>query len=393
MNFDTKKFESEIPDFFYPILDELLRFGLRPTLVGGVVRDFILNGNLGLDWDIELYHDNLPFEKGAWKNLGKTLSKFGKTSFLPYEIIRLEINSYHLEFSPPRIESFHETLSGHSNFDAEFYFNLPFEKAVERRDFTINSMGIRFISKEEIIFLDPLDGLSHLREKKLHFSGKDFSKDPVRFLRAHRFALKNHFSFSTELKNVMDLMPLEGLTPSYVWSEMQKSSDPINFISILIQERKNDLKLPLDLSFIKKINEIKTFLTDPTKHEFWMIALEWNGLSSENWTSYFSLSVDVSKRLSRWVKISKELQNYGPENFHGDFDIIKNSQNFEKLFDWYFTTKQLIQKNPKIPLLKIIEKYLPSWNLLFRFELPKDVKHIDPPLRAKYQIWNLCQRL
>ena len=67
-------------------------------------------------------------------------------------------------------------------------------------------------------------------------------------------------------------------------------------------------------------------------------------------------------------------------------------QEFDILFDWFFSTKQLLQKYPHLPFLKLIEDFLPDWVILFQIELLKDVKHIDPPLRAKYQVWNLCQR-
>lgn len=393
MNCDLKKFQSQLPDFFAPLLDELLGLGLRPIFVGGVVRDFIQIGKVGFDWDVELRHESLSFEKGFWKDLGKSLSKFGKTTFLSYEVIRLVLGPYHIEFSPPRREIFHENIDGHSNFDAEFIFNLPFEEAVKRRDFTINAMGIYFQSKKEILFLDPLDGLNALEKKELHCCGSDFSKDPVRYLRAHRFRLKNHLSFSPGLKVVLDSMSLNGLTPNYLWSEMQKSLDPIGYLSILIKDHKADLLLPVGEKFLEKTKDLRSLLKDPSKLDCWGIALEWVGLSLEVWSRYFSLSEEYSKRLSRWVRTARDLQKVDPIKFQGDFIVMKDSQEFEQLFDWYFTTKQLLQKNPELPLLNIIELFLPHWKLLFLFELPKDVKHIDPPLRAKYQVWNLCQRL
>jgi tRNA nucleotidyltransferase/poly(A) polymerase len=393
MNFDHKKFESQLPSALRPVLADLLRLGFMPTLVGGIVRDFLLTGKLGYDWDIELFHDVLPFDKRAWKDLGKELSQFGKLSFLPYEIIRLQVDSYQLEFSPPRIEHFRENAKDHSNFDAEFILKLPFEEAVKRRDFTINAMGIRFCSPKDITFLDPLEGLRHLREKILHYAGVDFAKDPVRFLRAHRFANKFKFSFSPELKVLLEDMHLEGITPAYVWSEMKKSADPINFISYLVQEKNNELKVPLDKNFTQKVPDIKKVLGDPRKHETWIISLEWVDISSENWARYFSLGSDSSRKLARWAKSSRDFQKILPENFHGEFEVVRNHENFEKLFDWYFTTKQLLQKNPDLPLLEMIEEYLPEWIHLYRFEPVKDVKHIDPPFRAKYQVWNLCQRL
>lgn len=393
MNFDRKRFESLLPPFFPQLIDELATYGLTATLVGGAVRDFFLTGSTGHDWDIELSHESLSFEKGAWKDLGKSLSRFGKMTFLPYEIIRVDAGEWQLEFSPPRIEHFRENAKDHSNFDAEFNLKLPFEVAVKRRDFTINAMGIRFKSKKDFDFLDPLEGLRHLREKILHYAGPDFVKDPVRFLRAHRFANKLKFAFSPELRAALEKMHLEGITPSYLWSEMQKANDPVNYISYLVQEKNQELKVPLDRTFTSRVPEIKKVLTDPRRHETWIIALEWIGVSSESWAKYFSMSTDTSRRLARWARASRDFENIMPESFHGEFENIRDTENFEKLFDWYFTTKQLLQKNPDLPLMKMIEEYLPDWIHFYRFEPLKDVKHIDPPYRAKYQVWNICQRL
>jgi tRNA nucleotidyltransferase/poly(A) polymerase len=391
--FDCKKFESQLPSFFWPLAENLFKQGFILTLVGGAVRDFLRTGNAGHDWDIELSHNTLPFSKNLWKDLGKSLSSFGRMSFLPYEVIRLQIDSFQLEFSPPRKEHYRDKARDHSNFDAEFIFNLPFEDAVKRRDFTINSMGIRFKSKKEIEFLDPLHGQRHLSERVLHCAGPDFSKDPVRFLRAHRFANRLKFSFSSELRKNLEMMDLEGITPAYVWSEMKKAADPIQFFSYLVQEKNLELKVPLAPTFTEKLPEIRKVLNDPTKHETWIIALEWVGISSDNWSKYFSLSTQTSQRLARWAKSSRDFQKIFPENFHGEFDEVRVKEDFEKLFDWYFTTRQLLQKHADLPLLKMIEEYLPHWIHLYKFEPIKDVKHIDPPLRAKYQVWNLCQRL
>ncbi len=363
------------------------------TLVGGAVRDYFLFGQLGLDWDIEISHQVLAFEKGAWKDLGKRLSPYGKLSFLPYEIIRLQIEAHQLELSPPRIEHFNKDRAGHSNFDAEFKFKLPFNEAVLRRDFTINSMGLRIQSQKDIELLDPLDGMRHLREKVLHFAGPDFGKDPVRFLRAHRFANRLKFTFSKELTDILETMSLKGITPTYFWNELKKSLDPVNFLSFLAQDRNKDLQLPLDKMFTSKVPKLKEVLTDPRKHETWIIALEWVGIPSGPWVSYFNLAEDSSRRLARWALMSRDFCHISPESFHGEFEIVLENSAFEKLFDWYFTTKQLFQKYPDLPFLNMIQDFLPDWIHIFRFEPPKEVKHIDPPLRAKYQVWNLCQRL
>lgn len=395
MTFDQKKFESELPHSFLPVLEEIRRLGFVPTLVGGSVRDFFLNGKLGKDWDIELTHETIAFNKNEWKELGKVLSRWGRVSYLPYEIIRLDLDNHQMEFSPPRIETFLEDIHHHSNFTAEFDFKLSFEKAIYRRDFTINAMGIRIRSLKDMEFLDPAEGLRHLREKVLHPAGPDFAKDPVRFLRAVRFGLKFNFIYSPELQKTLDSMKLLGITPAYFWSEMQKSGRPVKFLEKIIRETENhpELILPLERQDLLKLSEIEKNLEAPDRHESWIVALEWAEISSEGWRNFFNLSSDTSRRLARWAHSTKRFQAIMPEAFHGDFEAIRDHENFEQLFDWYFTTKQLLQKNPDLPLLKMIEDFLPEWIHLYRFEVVKDVKHIDPPYRAKYQVWNLCQRI
>ncbi len=388
---DQKKFELQIPKTFLPLLEELLRLGYTPTLVGGAVRDFFLKGNPGTDWDIELTHDTLEFDKRLWKDLAKSFSGLGKTTFLPYEILRVEVDSVQFEFSPPRLERYRSGEKGHSNFEADFSLKMPFETSVKRRDFTMNAMGIRFQSKKDFLFLDPLNGYQDLQNKVLQNAGEDFGKDPVRFLRALRFAAKYKFSLAPQLTQTLARMDLSDISPTYIWSEMQKSGDPLLFLGHLVEERKNhpELKLPVE----DDLSGLRPYLTDPGIHESWIIALSWSDLSVSAWTSFFKLSVESSKRLERWAQTSKIFQRMLPEVFHGDFEVLRDLPHFEKLFDWYFTTKQLLQKHPSLPLMKMIEDFLPEWVHLYKFEPPKDVKHIDPPWRAKYQVWNLCQRL
>jgi len=395
LNFDKKKFETKMPASFNEVYSVLKTFGLVPTLVGGVVRDFLLTGEIGKDWDVELIHPTMFFDKDQWKSLGAALSVLNKVSYLPYDVIRLDYKNTQFEFSPPRKELFNNS-DGHSNFTAEFDFQLAFEKAVLRRDFTINSIGIRFNSLREFELLDPLKGMIHLKDKLLHPSGPDFNKDPVRFLRAVRFAEKMQFHYSEELTKILTTMPITGISPNYLWHEMQKSHNPIAMVKKLLdwQQRKQELKLPLSFEAMKsKWEELSSVLVDPSRHETWMLALEWIGISSESWQKYFSVSSEISARMARWVLSSKEFVKIKPAFFHGEFEVVRDLPEFQALFDWYFTTKQLLQKNPSLPLLVMIEKYLRDWTLFYRLEVAKEVKHIDPPYRAKYQVWDLCQKL
>lgn len=393
MNFNSKKFTDLFPRVLLPVFDEIFNQGLKATVVGGLVRDFLLHEKIGHDWDIELTHGLIPFEKSYWKELGKSLGIYGKLTYLPYEVIRLKVDSYQLEFSPPRLEHFFSDKKGHSNFEAEFNFNLPFSQAVKRRDFTINAMGVKIGPEIKVEFLDPLNGLKDLENKTLHFAGEDFDKDPVRFLRAYRFANKFELHFSPELKEVLGFMSVTGITPAYLWSELGKTKDPINFLTSILKDKKNELRLPVDESFILKKSNVRKNLLVPLMMESWLISLEWADLDSLKWANFFSMPQDYAKRITRWASTSKLFLEVMPEKFHGNFEEVINDVNFNILFDWYFTTRNLLHKTPSLPLLQIIQDQIPIWSCLFKWDLPQDVKHIDPPLRAKYQLWNLCQRL
>jgi tRNA nucleotidyltransferase/poly(A) polymerase len=396
--FNPSSFISQLPDSWVEVYSVLRGQGLIPTLVGGVPRDFFLFQTVGRDWDVELTHPTVSFNKDTWKELSRALSPLGKVSFLPYEIIRLKVGEVDYEFSPPRREIFPSNWqqAGHSNFSAEFDLGLAFEESIKRRDFTINAMGLRFLEANKIQLLDPLQGLVHLEQKILHPCGADFSKDPVRFLRALRFSLKFHFHFSQELKAILEAMPVESLTPSYVWSEIKKSSHPVEMLHELYEWQSYHPRLPLPLPRAltqSQCSQLKALVKENLQHENLIIALEWMGVSSSPWQQYFSLPQDSSTRLIRWAQSAKSLLGLHPESFHGEFHQIRELPEFEKLFDWYFTTKHLLQKYPALPLLQLISEFLPEWIYLYQFEALKDVRHIDPPLRAKYQVWNLCQRL
>lgn len=375
------------------LLAELSRQGYVVTAVGGIVRDYFLDGRVGTDWDLEIRHPTLAWDLKAWKELGKSLGKCGRVTFLPYDVMKIDGNDLSFELSPPRKESFSEE-SHHKNFTVTFDYRLSFEEAVRRRDFTVNAMGIRFDQKGRGELLDPLNGLLHLRDRELYSCSEDFGRDPVRFVRALRFAAKLGFTISSELRAKLDRMNLGSVSHSYLWSEMQKSRDPVGLLERLLNEKETHPELSLPTGDIRaKIPALRSVLSDASAHEAWIIALEWEGIDSASWQKYFGLSSETSRRLGRWARATREFVGILPEEFHGEFDALKDAEKFEKLFDWYFTTRQILQKNPRLPLLSMIDTYLPNWVHLYKFEAPKDVKHIDPPYRAKYQVWNLCQRL
>ena len=74
---------------------------------------------------------------------------------------------------------------------------------LERRDFTINAMAARLPSFE---LVDPFGGLAALREKVIRTPGRpedSFSDDPLRILRAARFAARLGFTVADDVQAAM----------------------------------------------------------------------------------------------------------------------------------------------------------------------------------------------
>ena len=83
------------------------------------------------------------------------------------------------------------------------YFDESIKDDLLRRDFKMNA--IAWNSKKG--FYDPLNGLKDIKNKEISSCTVDSIKDdPIRILRAFRFATKNNFSLNKNLKNFINLI-------------------------------------------------------------------------------------------------------------------------------------------------------------------------------------------
>lgn len=169
-----------------PVVDELARrfqaAGHEIALVGGSVRDALLD-RLGSDLDLttsarseETTRLLSGWADGLW-TVGQAYGTIGARK----DAYTLEITTYRSDVyrEPSRKPT---VVFGESIFDD-----------LVRRDFTINAMAVRLPARE---FLDPHDGLSDLAGRRIRTPGTpeaSFSDDPLRMLRAARFAAQLNF--------------------------------------------------------------------------------------------------------------------------------------------------------------------------------------------------------
>lgn len=176
-----------IPKLLEEILVELKSIGALPILVGGCVRDSLLEKPTK-DYDIEIFNID------CLKNIEKSLSKFGSVKEVgkSFGVLILDTGEYHFDFALARQEK--KIDSGHRGFEVTTNANLTFKEASLRRDFTINAIGYNYFTKE---FLDPHNGLEDLNNRVLkHIKDETFVEDPLRVYRAIQFV--SRFSFKLD---------------------------------------------------------------------------------------------------------------------------------------------------------------------------------------------------
>lgn len=169
------------------IAESARELGVSAYLVGGYVRDRLL-GRPTKDVDIVCLGDGIQLAETMAAKLYPrpkiaVYSRFG-TAMLRYEDIEVEFvgarkESYSSDSRKPEVAA--GTLEDDQN----------------RRDFTINALAVSLNEADFGAIIDPFGGLVHLEEKLLKTPlepGRTFSDDPLRMLRAIRFAAQLDFS-------------------------------------------------------------------------------------------------------------------------------------------------------------------------------------------------------
>ena len=167
---------------------EIKKLGGQIYSVGGAVRDEFLGKE---SKDLDVIVTGIPLEE-----LGQILSKYGKTklvgeSYGVYKFIP-EGSTEEIDITIPRTET-PTGGGGHKDFITKSDHELPIEKDLYRRDFTINAMAKDIDGN----IIDPYGGQEDLQNKIIKAVNPEaFSDDPLRMLRAVQFA--SRFGFTIE---------------------------------------------------------------------------------------------------------------------------------------------------------------------------------------------------
>ncbi len=127
----------------------------------------------------------------------------------------------HEEYALARIER--KTAAGYKGFAVHAAPDVTLEEDLTRRDLTINAIA----KASDGTLIDPFNGLADLQSKTLRHVSDAFAEDPVRILRAARFAARfTDFTVAPETNKLMQQMvqagEVDALVPERVWQELSK---------------------------------------------------------------------------------------------------------------------------------------------------------------------------
>ena len=208
---DQKKITQELSNFVpnmdlidfkasltHPVLKRVSeiadRDGVQAFVIGGYVRDLLLQGGSAERKDIDIvvlgsgiemarkvrnsFRKNVPLT--VFKNFGTAMLKWDDDEI---EFVGARKESYRKDSRKPVVED--GTL----------------EDDLNRRDFTINTLALSLNEDTCGKLYDPFNGLRHLKEKIIKTPldpNATFSDDPLRMLRGIRFATKLDFDIEPE---------------------------------------------------------------------------------------------------------------------------------------------------------------------------------------------------
>ena len=228
---------------------------IESYVIGGFVRDLILNRNSKKDIDIVAIGSGIEL---ALK-VSDLLPKKPKVQvFKTYGTAMLRFEEVEIEFVGARKESY--------NFESRnpIVENGTLEDDQKRRDFTINALAISLNKSDYGTLLNPFDGLNDIAHKIIRTPldpDITFSDDPLRMLRAIRFATQLNFEIEEKcfisIKNNCERIKI--ITGERIVDELNKilsTEKPSSGFLMLFKTGLLEIILP-ELTALNNVEEIE----------------------------------------------------------------------------------------------------------------------------------------
>lgn len=209
-------------------------------IVGGYVRDLLMQRKAPTDIDFVTEQNGIELAKAVGKELGDLKVSVFKT----YGTAMIKYQDLDLEFVGARKESYSED----SRKPAVETGTL--EDDQKRRDFTVNALAISLNEENFGELIDPFNGREDMQNKILRTPlepAQTYSDDPLRMMRAIRFASVLHFNIE---KNSLEAIKQEAERIKIVSMERIM----VEFNKIMLSEKPSvGLKLMEETTLLEKI--------------------------------------------------------------------------------------------------------------------------------------------
>lgn len=209
---------SEEENYIYAIIGEAAQeLQSEAYMIGGYVRDKIL-GRKSYDMDIVSVGSGIALAKKVAEKL-KPVPKVAV--YQNYGTASLRNEHLILEFVGARKESYSPNSRKPAIENGTLYDDQL------RRDFTINALAISLNPGSYGELIDPFDGMEHLSQRLIKTPldpDKTFSDDPLRMMRAIRFANQLGFIIHPETLNAIknNNARLQIVSPERIYIELDK---------------------------------------------------------------------------------------------------------------------------------------------------------------------------
>ncbi|MCA0431497.1 MAG: CCA tRNA nucleotidyltransferase [Bacteroidetes bacterium] len=171
-------------------------FQVDAYVVGGYVRDFYLNRPCK-DIDVVCIGKGIELAEQLFQKLG---NEAHLSTFKNFGTAQVKWNDFEIEFVGARKESYDR------NSRKPFVENGTLTDDQNRRDFTINALAIGLSSKNFGILIDSFNGINDLNNKLIKTPlnpDVTYSDDPLRMMRAIRFACQLDFTIHVDSLNAI----------------------------------------------------------------------------------------------------------------------------------------------------------------------------------------------
>ena len=241
-------------NIFNEISDHCSVNNIECYVVGGFVRDFILKRECK-DADLLIIGDGIRVAKEIAKKLDPRISV---TVFKNFGTAYFNYKGYEIEFVGARKESYSRNSRNPKIESGTFIDDI------NRRDFKINSLVISLNKENFGQLIDLHNGLNDIKNKIINTpldSNITFSDDPLRMLRAVRFACQLDFKIHSDLLETMKKLNdrISIITNERIVDEINKiilSNRPSKGFKILEEVGILSIILP-EITDLKGIDEIE----------------------------------------------------------------------------------------------------------------------------------------